>query len=197
MSYARVLHFDESTDLEGEVIPAHDAIVSTGNPPDLLEPTDATADGQWWDLRHHEWTLAHWENEVIGPHGWLPIVHVDRPPDTASDTFDYSLALIDGVPTEVWTQRPWTPEELASQESAANTTQMVAESDESVDKLVAVVEALNAITDLTNAEINANPAAIIKELTRECKTIARQVNREARMTSGRTEDTDTGPVTDV
>ena len=50
---------------------------------------------------------------------------------------------------------------------------------------------------MTNAAINANPAAVIKTLTRECKTIARQANREARMTSGRTEDTDTGPVTDV
>ena len=68
----------------------------------------------------------------------------------------------------------------------------VTESDEAVDKLVLVVEALNALTDLTNAEINANPAAIIKDLARECKTIARQANREARLTSGRTEDTFTG-----
>lgn len=74
----------------------------------------------------------------------------------------------------------------------ANTAQMVAEQDESVDKLVAVVEALNLITALTNAEINANPAAILKDLARECKTIARVANREARMTSGRTESTDTG-----
>ena len=81
--------------------------------------------------------------------------------------------------------------------TVTNTLQMKVESDTSVDKLVAVIEALNAITDMTNAAINANPAAVIKTLTRECKTIARQVNREARMTSGRTEDTDTGPVTDV
>jgi hypothetical protein len=100
--------------------------------------------------------------------------------------------------------RPFTPEESAEYEAldtqtlaAANTTEMVAESDTSVDKLVAVVEALNAITDTPNATINQNPAAIIKNLARECKTIARQVNREARLTSGRTEDTDTGPVTDV
>ena len=70
---------------------------------------------------------------------------------------------------------------------------MVAESDEAVDKLVLVVENLNALTDLTNADINANPAAVIKDLARECKTIARQANREARLTSGRTEDTYTGP----
>jgi len=73
-----------------------------------------------------------------------------------------------------------------------NTSQMVAEQNESVDKLVAVVEALNLITSMTNADINQNPAAIIKDLARECKTIARVVNREARITSGRTESTDTG-----
>ena len=96
--------------------------------------------------------------------------------------------------------RPMTPDEVvfydaqvAADTARANTTQMVAESDEAVDKLVLVVENLNALTDLTNAEINANPAAIIKDLARECKTIARQANREARLTSGRTEDTYTGP----
>ena len=88
--------------------------------------------------------------------------------------------------------RPWTPDELASHEAQVNTTQMIAESDEAVDKLVLVVENLNALTDMTNAEINANPAAIIKDLARECKTIARQANREARLTSDRTEDTYTG-----
>jgi hypothetical protein len=51
---------------------------------------------------------------------------------------------------------------------------------------------VNLITDMTNSAINANPAAIIKDLARECKTIARQANREARLTSGRTEDTYTG-----
>ena len=182
MSYARVI--------DG-------AIVSTEQPPDLLEPTDVTARGQWWDLRYHDYTLLTWEAEIVGPHGWLPVVTVTRPPDTATDTHDYSVQLIDNVPTEVWTQRPWTQAELDAQEAATNTAEIVAESDESVDKLVAVINALNAITDMTNAAINANPAAVIKTLTRECKTIARQVNREARMTSGRTEDTDTGPVTDV
>ena len=82
--------------------------------------------------------------------------------------------------------------ELDGQEAQANTTQMVAESDEAVDKLVLVVEALNAITALTNAEINQNAAAVIKDLAHECKTIARQANREARLTSGRTESTHTG-----
>ena len=174
-----------------------EGIVTTiGDPPDLLEPNDATANGQWWDLRHHDHSLEEWETEIIGPHGWLPVVTAERPPDTEAVTYDYSVVLIDGVPTEVWTERPWSVEELTAQEAQANTVEMVTESDLSVDKLIAVVSALNAITDMTNAA-STRTRSVIKNLARECKTIARQVNREARMTSGRTEDTDTGPVTDV
>jgi hypothetical protein len=185
VSYARVLEVE----IEEELV---STIVSTGNPPELLEPTDVTANGQWWDLRYHDWTLVQWETEIIGPHGWVPVVTTARPESTPTTTYDYSVELIDGVPTEVWTERPWTQEELDSQEAAANTTELISESDEAVDKLVLVVEALNALTALTNATINQNPAAIIKDLARECKTIARQANREARLTSGSTESTFTG-----
>ena len=126
--------------------------------------------------------------------GKITVVEYDTTAQTVTTT----------VGTDEPVTRPMTPEEIQyydgldqMQINAANTNEMVAESDTSVDKLIAVINALNAITDMTNASINANPAAVIKSLTRECKTIARQVNREARMTSGRTEDTDTGPVTDV
>jgi phage-related tail protein len=47
--------------------------------------------------------------------------------------------------------------------------------------LLATVEALNAITAMTNATINANPAAIIKDVVREVKTCARQAIRLARL----------------
>lgn len=107
--------------------------------------------------------------------------------DTDAGTYTVT---VDGVVTET---RPLT----AAESTTFNTTQMVAEQDESVDKLVAVVEALNRLTSMTNADINANPAAVIKDLARECKTIARVANREARFTSGRTESTDTGEIIDT
>ncbi len=103
MSYARVLD---------------DAITATGFPPDLLPPDDPTAGDRWWDLRQHDQDFATWETEVIAPHGWLPIVTAERPPDTATDTSDYSLELVAGVPTEVWTVRPWTQAELDAQMQA-------------------------------------------------------------------------------
>lgn len=158
----------------------NDTIVQIGTPPPVFN------DGQ------RDWDTRQMDDAQLAELGWLVIIYADRPPNTATTTWDSTIVLVAGVPTQQWTERPWTPEELARQESQANTAQMVTEQDESVDKLVAVVEALNLITAMTNADINANPAAIIKDLARECKTIARVANREARLTSGRTEDTHTG-----
>ena len=145
-----------------------------------------------WNDGERDWDLRPMDDAELAELGWYEVVTVPRPPDTETTTYDYSVELVAGVPSEVWTERPKTPDEIAGAEASANTTQMVAESDEAVDKLVAVVEALNLMTDQTNATINANPASFIKDLARECKTIARQANREARLTSGRTEDTYTG-----
>ena len=177
MSYVRVLD---------------DAIVSSDYPPEVLSPPDPTSDGRDWDLRRHDYDIVIWETDIIGPHGWLPVLYTVRPLDTATDTFTSSIELINGVPTEVWTQRPWTQDELTNKTDVTNTAQLVSESEEAVDKLVLVVENLNLLTSKTNSEINANPAAIIKDLARECKTIARQANREARLTSGKTDSTNTG-----
>jgi len=119
-----------------------------------------------------------------------------------AEVWDLSTELytrtVDGALVE---ERPMTAAELALYgpplERLANEGELVEDSGEAVDKLVAVVDALNALTALTNAAINQNPAAVIKDLARECKTIARQANREARLTSGRTESTDTGDVIDT
>jgi hypothetical protein len=51
----------------------------------------------------------------------------------------------------------------------------------SIDILLATVATLNTITALTNTEINANPAAVIKDVAREVKTCARQTLRLARL----------------
>jgi hypothetical protein len=125
--------------------------------------------------------------------GWLPVVTAVRPSDTDTTTTDYSVQLVSGKPTEVYTARPKTQAEIDATEASQNSTELITDSGEAVDKLVLVVENLKKITDMTNATINQNPAAIIKDLARECKTIARQANREARLTSGTTDSTYTGP----
>jgi hypothetical protein len=149
---------------------------------------------QVWNDSARDWDLRPMSDTELAALGWLPVVVVARPPDTATTTYDHSVTLVAGKPTDTWTARPMTPNEAAGFESQANVTQMTTESADAVDKLIAVVNTLNTITAMTNAAINANPAAVIKDVARECKTIARQANREARMTSGTTDSTDTGPV---
>ena len=145
-----------------------------------------------WNDGARDWDLRPMDAAQLAELGWFEVIETERPPNTDLTTWDSTVEVVDGIPTVVWAERPWTSEELAADESQQNVSQMTAESNEAVDKLVLVVENLNALTDMTNADINANPAAVIKDLAREVKTVARQANREARLTSGRTEDTYTG-----
>jgi len=171
MSFARVLD---------------DAIATTGFPPDLLPPEDPTAGDRWWDLRQHDQDFATWESDILAPHGWMLIATTTRPPDTPTTTFDYSVALVDGVPTEVWTERPWTQAELAAVETQANQSEMRTDSNQAVDQLVAVVNELNVIAE------NSLVDPMVRELAVLLRTVTRQVNREARQTANRTDDNYTG-----
>ena len=105
-------------------------------PPDLLEPDDPTAEGRWWDLRRHDYDRADVGGGDHRPARLAASRHRAASAGHRHHHHDYSVELVDGVPTEVWTRRPWTPDELAAHEAAANTPTMVAESDEAVDKLV-------------------------------------------------------------
>ena len=70
----------------------------------------AWEDGQWVDFIDPD-TLAAWEAR----HGWLPVVETPRPEDTETVKHDEAVVLVDGVPTQTWTARPWTQAELAAQ----------------------------------------------------------------------------------
>lgn len=61
-----------------------------------------------------------WTDALLAACGWLPVVETPRPADTATTTSDPApVALVAGVPTQQWTVRPWTAEELAAQAAAA------------------------------------------------------------------------------
>ena len=71
--------------------------------------------------RWHDWRgdPATWATQPAD-WGWLPVTEVPRPADTAETTSDPApVALVDGVPTQQWTVRPWTAEELADRAEAA------------------------------------------------------------------------------
>ena len=70
--------------------------------------------------RWHDWRgdPATWATQP-SDWGWLPVVEAPRPADTAETTSDPApVALVDGVPTQQWTVRPWTAEELTAREQA-------------------------------------------------------------------------------
>jgi hypothetical protein len=68
--------------------------------------------GRSWDCRNPEVR----EQYIIAAN-WIEVVTSPRPADTATDTSDLTYAMVEGLPTEVWTIRPWTTEELNAQEA--------------------------------------------------------------------------------
>ena len=95
----------------------------------------------WYD-GERDWDLRPMSDVELAELGWYLITIVNRPPNTDTTTFDYSVELVDGLPTEVWTERPWTVEELSNQEKSQNTSEIITDSSEAVDKLVVVVNNL-------------------------------------------------------
>lgn len=139
-----------------------------------------------WNDGERDWDLRPMSDEELAELGWFAVVYTDRPPNTDTTTWDSAIVLVDGVPTEQWTERPWTNEELAADEAQRNSSQVVSESGQAVDQLVAVVNELNVIAE------NALVDPMVRELAALLRTVTRQVNREARGTSGRTDDNYTG-----
>lgn len=45
--------------------------------------------------------------------GWLQVADVARPDDTDEHTWDAGVAVVDGMPVQAWTARPWTDAEWA------------------------------------------------------------------------------------
>lgn len=68
--------------------------------------------GRWWDLRDYA-VLAEWMIEF----GYQEVVSTPRPTDDSTN-WVLSVENVDGVPTEVWTPRAWTAEELTARERA-------------------------------------------------------------------------------
>lgn len=93
--------------------------------------------------RWHDWRgdPATWATQPAD-WGWLPVVETPRPAGTATHTsYPAPVALVAGVPTQQWTVRPWTAEELAAQaETAAWEAQQAADR-AALDALAATADA--------------------------------------------------------
>jgi hypothetical protein len=107
-----------------------------------------------------------WTPTLAALCGFVVVVQVAKPADTATDTFDRSVTLPAGVPTVTWTQRPWTAGELADRQATVNRSAITT-------NLAQDMADIQLIIDSTNASINSNPAVAIKALARMMRRLGR------------------------
>lgn len=153
-------------------------IVAVGHPPNI------EWDGErWWDLR---------DPEVREARGWLEVTEIPRPADTETETHDLTYEVVGNVPTQVWTARLWTPEELEAQARAANEQAL---RNGLANVITAALErqaTSQAVIDTPNSEIKANPQTHVVALARATKRQDRAIIRLARLAGNLVDSVDTG-----
>lgn len=113
----------------------------------------------WLDLK-----LA--EPAVIALCGWYLVEESAQPGSTAQSVYIPSYSFADDKVIQYWSPRPKTQEELLVDAEATNRASIE-------EALTASLVALQAIIDDTNASINTNPAARIKDLARVQRRLIR------------------------
>jgi len=95
-----------------------------------------------------QWVLALREASVAIQQacGWFAVTDAARPADTDTVTHDRSLELVAGVPTVVWTQRDWTPDEVVQRADDADRTAKAASVAQAVTWLRARADEGEALT---------------------------------------------------
>ena len=102
--------------------------------------------------------------------GWQPVTEVPRPADTETHTSDPApVALVGGVPTQQWTARPWTAEELAAQAAEVQREADRAAIRAIVDALKAEKARCQTVIDKMTASVTG---ADTKDVARAAKRIA-------------------------
>lgn len=106
---------------------------------------DAPAGGAWEDDQWLDFTdptvLSEWEKR----HGWVPVVETPRPVDTETVKHDEKVKLVDGVPTQTWTARPWNAAEVTERDEQAAAAAKVIE-----DR--AILDAITYLSTTAHAE---------------------------------------------
>ncbi len=97
--------------------------------------------------------------------GWFAVTDTPRPADTATTTHDRSVQLVANVPTVVWTERPFTPDEQTARTANTNRTTIEQQATTALD----ANRTFLAITSPTNAQTLAQ----VKALTRQNNALIR------------------------
>ncbi len=106
-----------------------------------------------------------WTDALAALCGFVPIVNTARPADTATTTYDRTVALVNSAPTVVWTARPKTQAELDAEAAAVNRTTITTQATAALD----ANRTFLAITSPTNAQV----VALVKALTRQNNALIR------------------------
>jgi hypothetical protein len=107
--------------------------------------------------------LPYATDEQLAALGILPVVNTEQPANTATHTTERSVDLVAGVPTVVWTSRPWTADELATRTRDANDLTMRAEVDQALDGLRQIA---NSSGTLTAAQLSNGVRLLARVLIR-------------------------------
>jgi hypothetical protein len=112
--------------------------------------------------------------------GYFAVVRVDRPADTPTTTWERSVVLVAGVPTETWTERAKTQAEIDAQTAETNRQTIidaVRQQMSNLDAVIADMDAYLAMTSRTNAQV----AAQVVDLCQAVRAMARNQRRLIRL----------------
>ncbi len=114
-----------------------------------------------WNDGTRYWDLRDPSQVDLTALGWLEVVQVARPADTATTTFDRSVTLVDGSPTETWTERDKTQAELDSDVTEANRSSIETKSRSAIQGNKDYL----ALSSPSNADRNAQLEALTRQST--------------------------------
>jgi septal ring factor EnvC (AmiA/AmiB activator) len=112
--------------------------------------------------------------------GYFAVTRAERPADTPTTTWDRTVVLVDGTPTEVWTERAKTQAELdahAQQTNRQAAIDAIKQAMSNLDAAIADMDAYLAMTSRTNAQV----AAQVVDLCQAVRVMARNQRRLIRL----------------
>ena len=128
----------------------------------------AWEDDQWLDFTDPA-VLSEWEAR----HGWVPVTETPRPEDTDTTKRDEKVALVDGVPTQQWTARPWNASELAERDDRLARAADRAAVRALVDGINASIDEAKAAKVAAQAVIDAVAPTTVPQVWARVKDLAR------------------------
>lgn len=135
-------------------------------------------DGTVW----HDWRGTPPWRTAPSAAGWFPVTQTPRPADTDTTTHDESVTVVNGLPVQTWTPRPWTPAEMVARTAAANSATLtnvaalqgrltrLAAYKADADLVAVLAQANN--TALTTQVLNRALKALVRENQRQSATVA-------------------------